>query len=167
MPDVNTTRTRRGGGAPSNWDRYLDLLIQRQVPAKSRQWYVRRVEDFLKDLKPAALSALTADQVTDDLRRRSARSDLTEWQMRQIVDALRLLLVDLAQVPAGRGFDWGYWWEGQRPLSKEHATIARRTAMSAEDGADPTSIGVPRFGRSAPAFPILEDRARTIRTKLR
>ncbi|MBK1646046.1 hypothetical protein CKO25_15610 [Thiocapsa imhoffii] len=79
MPDVNTTRTRREDGAPSNWDRYLDLLIRREVPAKFRQWYVRRVEDFLKDLKPAALSALTADQVTDDLRRMSARSDLAEW----------------------------------------------------------------------------------------
>ncbi|WP_200388857.1 hypothetical protein [Thiocapsa imhoffii] len=64
MPDVNSTRTRREDGAPSNWDRYLDLLIRRQVPAKFRQWYVRRVEDFLKDLKPAALPGLTADQVT-------------------------------------------------------------------------------------------------------
>jgi hypothetical protein len=51
------------------------------------------------------LSALTAEQVTDNLRRQSARSDLAEWQMRQIVDALRLLLVDLAQVPAGNGVD--------------------------------------------------------------
>ena len=65
MPHVHTTRTRREDGAPSNWDRYLDRLIRRQVPAKFRQWYVGRVEDFLKDLKPAALSALTAVQVTD------------------------------------------------------------------------------------------------------
>jgi site-specific recombinase XerD len=163
MPQVNTTRTRREDGSPSNWDRYLDLLIRREVPAKSRPWYVRRVEDFLRDLKPAALSALTADQVTDYLRRMSARSDLADWQMRQIVDALRLLLVDLAQVPAGKGVDWDDWWEGQRTLAPEHATIARSTALSAEDGADPTAIGVPRFSRSAQTFPILEDLARTIR----
>lgn len=36
--------------------------------------------------------------------------------MSQIVDALRLLLVDLAQVPAGKGVDWDYWGEGQRTL---------------------------------------------------
>jgi hypothetical protein len=135
MPDVNTTRTRREDGAPSNWDRCLDLLIRRQVPAKFRQWYIRRVEDFMKDLKPTALSALTAEQVTDYLRRQLARSDLADWQMQQTVDALRLLLIDLAQVPAGKGVDWDYWWEGQRTLPPEHATIARRTAMSAEDGA--------------------------------
>lgn len=102
MPQVNATRTRREDGSPSNWDRYLDLLIRREVPAKFRSWYLRRVEDFLRDLKPATLSALTADQVTDYLRRMSARSDLADWQMRQMVDALRLLLVDLAQVPAGK-----------------------------------------------------------------
>jgi hypothetical protein len=165
MPQVNTARSRREDGSPSNWDRYLDLLIRREVPAKSRPWSVRRVEDVLRDLKPAALSALTADQVTDDLRRMSARPDLAVWQMRQIVDALRLLLVDLAQAPAGKGVDWDDWWEGQRTLSPEHATIARRKAMSAEDGADPTSIGVPRFSRSAQTFPVLEDLARTIRAK--
>jgi hypothetical protein len=60
------------------------------------------------------LSVLTAEQVTDYLRRQSARSDLADWQMRQIVDALRLLLVDLAQVPGGKGVDWDYWWEWQR-----------------------------------------------------
>ncbi|SDX71901.1 phage integrase N-terminal SAM-like domain-containing protein [Thiocapsa roseopersicina] len=119
--------------------------------------------DFLKDLKPTALSALSADQVTDFLQRMSARADLAEWQMRQIVDAVRLLLVDLAQVPAGKGVDWDYWWEGQRTLPPEHATIARSTAMSAEDGAGPRAIGVPRFSRSARTFPILEDLARTIR----
>jgi hypothetical protein len=164
MPQVNTARSRRGDGSPSNWDRYLDLLIRREVPAKFRQWYIRRVEDFLKDLKPTALSALTADQVTDYLRRMSARSDLADWQMRQIVDALRLLLVDLAQVPSGKGVDWDYWWEGQRTLPPTHATIARSTAMGTADGADPGAIGVPRFSRSAQTFPILEDLARTIRT---
>jgi hypothetical protein len=46
------------------------------------------------------LSALTADQVTDDLRRMAVRSDRADWQMRSIVDAFRLLLVDLALVPA-------------------------------------------------------------------
>ncbi len=81
MPQANTSRPRREDGSPSNWDRYLDLLIRCEVPGKFRQWYIRRVEDFLKDLKPAALSALTADQVSAYLRRMSARSDLADWQM--------------------------------------------------------------------------------------
>jgi hypothetical protein len=55
---------RRQDGAPSNWDRYLDLLIHRGVPEKMRPWYVRRVEAFLKALRPESLSRLTAEQIT-------------------------------------------------------------------------------------------------------
>ncbi len=35
----------------------------------------------------------------------SARSDLADWQIPQMVDALRLLLVDLAQVPCLKGVE--------------------------------------------------------------
>jgi hypothetical protein len=38
--------------------------------------------------------------------RTSSRSDLAESQVSRIVDALRLLLVDLAHVPVGKGVDW-------------------------------------------------------------
>jgi hypothetical protein len=108
MSDVNPVKPRREDGSPSNWYRDLDLLIRRQVPAKSRQWYVRRVEDFLKDLKPASLSAPTGDQIRDCPGRTSSRSDLAESQVSRIVDALRLLLVDLADVPVGKGVDWNH-----------------------------------------------------------
>jgi hypothetical protein len=29
-------------GAPTNWARYLDLLVRRGVPERARQWYARR-----------------------------------------------------------------------------------------------------------------------------
>lgn len=60
-----------------------------------------RVEGFLKDLKPPALSALTADRITDDSRGMSARCDLPELQRRRIDDGSHLVLVDLVQVPQG------------------------------------------------------------------
>jgi len=74
MPQVNPTRPRREDGSPSNWDRTLGLLIRRKVPAKFRPWSIRRVEDFLKELQPTALSAPTADQVADYLRRRKQQT---------------------------------------------------------------------------------------------
>lgn len=50
MPTLPTTR--REDGAPSNWDRYLDLLARRGVPEKVRLWYIRRVEGFLRRAVP-------------------------------------------------------------------------------------------------------------------
>jgi hypothetical protein len=108
MSYVNPVKPLREDGSPSNWDRDLDLLIRRQVPAKSRRWCVRRVEDFLKGLKPASLSAPAADQIPDCPGRTSRRSDLAESQVSRIVDALRWLLVDLADVPVGKGVDWNH-----------------------------------------------------------
>jgi len=45
-----------------NRGRYLDLLIQRRVRERMRSWYLRRVEAFLKALRPESLSRLTAEQ---------------------------------------------------------------------------------------------------------
>lgn len=145
---------RREDGAPSNWDRYLDLLAHRGVPEKFRRWYVRRVEDFLKAVRPGSLAGLSAEEVTGYLQEASSRPGLADWQVRQLVDALQLLLVDLAQVPAGRGVDWSYWKEAGRGLQADHPTIAKSSAPASG----------PRYSRSAQSFPILETLARTIRS---
>ena len=79
-------------GAPSNWDRYLDFLIHRGVPETMRHWYLRRVEAFLKALRPVSLSRLTAEQVTGYLQAVWSQGQLADWQFRQTVDALQLLI---------------------------------------------------------------------------
>jgi hypothetical protein len=145
--------TRREDGAPSNWDRYLDLLAHRGVPDKMRPWYVRRVEGFLKVVRPESLSRLAAEQITGYLQQASSDSHLAEWKFRQLVDALQRLLVDLAQVPAGKAVDWGWWKAGGMGLAADHPTVAR---------SQPPAAG-PSFARAATAFSVLEDLARTIR----
>ncbi len=63
---------------------------------------VGRVEAFLKTLRPETLSRLTAEQITGYLQQVSSAAQLAEWQFRQLVDALQLLLVGLAQLPGGK-----------------------------------------------------------------
>ena len=72
MPTLPTAR--REDGAPSNWDRYLDLLAHRGVPEKMRPWYVRRVEGFLKARRPASLSQVTAEEIAGYLQEVSAQA---------------------------------------------------------------------------------------------
>jgi hypothetical protein len=55
----------------------------------------------------------------------STQGQPTDWQFRQLVDALQLLFVDLAQCPAGKAIDWDWWKAGGRPLDNDHQTIAR------------------------------------------
>ena len=43
---------RRQDGTPSNWGRYLDLVIDYGVPEKNRPWYLRQAVAFPKALRP-------------------------------------------------------------------------------------------------------------------
>jgi hypothetical protein len=78
----------------------MDLLIHRGVPEKTRPWYRRRVQAFLKSLRPVSLSRLTAEQATGWLQGVSSRSQLASRQFPQTIDALQLLFVDRSQGPA-------------------------------------------------------------------
>lgn len=153
---------RRQDGSPSRWDQYASLLERNRVPEKARPHYVRFVEAFLRDLRPASLSTLTGAQVTAYLKRVSSDSKLADWQFRQVVDAIQLLLVDLAQVSAVKQVDWDYWKEASKTLAAHHSTLAKELAPG-----DRIAAGVagPTFAGSAETFPVLESLARAIRSK--
>ena len=112
MPTTPTLR--REDGSPSHWDRYLEVLARRGVPEKMRPWYVRRVDGLLKALHPAFLSRVTTEEIAGYLREVSAQAQLTDWQFRQLVDALQLLFVDLGHCSVGKEIDWYGWKSGRR-----------------------------------------------------
>ena len=114
MPTTSIPTPRREDGSPSHWDRYLEVLARRGVSEKMRPWYVRRVEDFLKALHPVSLSRVTAEEVAGYLREVSAQAQLTDWQFRQLVDALQLLFVDLGHCSVGKEIDWYGCKSGRR-----------------------------------------------------
>jgi hypothetical protein len=160
MPEPKRPSARREDGAPSNWDRYIELLGRRRVPENMQRWYVLRVEEFLKATQSRPLSQLTKDEVAGYFARVSSENRLADWQFRQLVEAMQLLLVDLAQVSAAKEVDWDYWKEAGKELNPNHPTIAKELApgLPAQRNVDG-----PRFARSAAAFPVLERLARTIR----
>ena len=113
---------------PSNWQKYLNLLLKKRIPEKQQRWYVKRVEDFLKRHPGRHLQDFTAADVEAYLRLHSSDATLSVWQYRQIVDALQLLFVDFASTPLAQSFDWAYWKEAfvdsrpdkQSPLKDVH-----------------------------------------------
>lgn len=59
--------------------------------------------------RPRRLSALTVEEVTAFFPRYAREKHLTDCQCRQTVDALQLLVVDLAQSGAAREVDREYF----------------------------------------------------------
>lgn len=162
MPPAHTFSRRRENGAPSRWDQYVALLERHRIPEKSRTHYVRFVEKFLKDLSVSSLTSLSGDQVSGYFRAMAAKRALTDWQFRQLVDAIQLLLVDLAQVSAGKEVDWDYWKEVYKDLGVHHPTLAKEQAPGDRVAA---KVQGPSFAQSAQAFPVLETLARTLRSR--
>ena len=152
------TARRRENGTPSRWDQYRELLVEKRIPHKAQQHYVSHVKRFLGELRPSSLQKLPADAISGYLRRASSQGKWQDWQFRQLVDALQLLLLDLAQVKAAERVDWDYWREAGAALPAQHPTIAREQPPEAR-------LEEPRFAGSAEAFPVLKTLARTLRAK--
>ena len=104
--------------------------MRERVPANARRWYVQRAEDFVAAMRPERLSELTVEEITAFFRRYARENQLTDWQFRGTVDALQLLLVELAQAGAAREVDWEHLWESGRALAAAHPTQA--AALSPE-----------------------------------
>ena len=107
------------------WDKYISKTVSCGVPEKSRRWYVRHVERFIDALDGRRLGQLDSADIAKYLDTKGRSPDLADWQFRQIVDAIRILYVDIIKVPWALKFDWQSWMEGARDLGVNHATIAR------------------------------------------
>lgn len=113
---------------PSGWQRYFDALLDRNVPEGARPWLVRHAQRFIAMLQGdgRGLRAAEPGDVAAFLNEVSREGSLRDWQFRQCVQAIEILLVDVGELPWALGFDWGYWREAAKALRGEHPTVARR-----------------------------------------
>jgi integron integrase len=112
------------------WDKYIQLLDKHHINVKFRQWYVKRVEQYLAYYPEERLRTHTPQHVTRYFTETSLQQSLTDWQFQQIVDAIRILFCDLVALPWCKGFDWDYWSACSNRLSTDHATLAREAGSS-------------------------------------
>jgi hypothetical protein len=102
------------------WDQYWALLVAKRIPQQAQRWYVTHVQDFLDAVQPNSLKDLSREEITGYLQQTSSQGKWQDWQFRQVVDALQLLLVDLAGVKAAQLVDWDYWREAGITVTLYH-----------------------------------------------
>ena len=90
----------------SRWQLYFDLLVRSGVPYKYRNWYARHVEGLIAAFPGRRLSELRGRELEHYLAGFQSHPGAQGWLLRQRVDALRLLLVDLLDLPEARSVDW-------------------------------------------------------------
>ena len=156
---VASSPSNKGGA--SRWQRYFDLLVAKGVPEKYRPWYVRHVEALVSAFPTRRLGSLTREEIAGYLQDLARGPDTPAWRLRQQVDAIRLLLVDLVGSKAARQVDWGFWAEAGGPaLAPDHPTLARE-----QDPETAVAFGLrPRDRLDEAGTRLLVELTRTIRT---
>ncbi|WP_242477226.1 phage integrase N-terminal SAM-like domain-containing protein [Halochromatium glycolicum] len=135
------------------------MLERERVPASARRWYVQRAEDFVAAVRPKRLSEVSTEDITAFFPRYAREKRLNDWQFRQTVDALQLLLIDLAQAAAARAVDWEHLRESGRELEATHPT--RAAAMTPDAAVEASPI----YARSTVTQPLLKRLAMTLRAE--
>ena len=107
------------------WRNYLNHLEKHRVPRKHWPWYRKHVEHFISSHPDVRLREVDAALVEKYLCDIGSKTQRAEYQVRQVVHALRILFLRQVCVDWAAGFDWEYWREGGRSLERSHPTVAR------------------------------------------
>jgi integron integrase len=150
---------RRERGTPSGWDRYVQLLEQEHIPANARRWYVVRAQDFVEAMRPKRLGQLTAEEIAAFFPRYAGEHRLTDWQYRQTVEAVQLLLVRLGGCRAAHEVEWDFLSEIGQALPADHPM--RVGALTPAEAIDNN----PRYSGSTSGRPLLKQLAQVLRAK--
>ena len=158
-PAAPAVNPRRESANPSGWDRYLSVLERNRIPVNQRRWYVLRAEAFIDAVRPTRMGEVSVGQITAFFPRYAREQGLNEWQYRQAMDTVQLLLVDLAQSKASREIDWDVVEEAGRALDAGHPTFAR--AMTPDEAVETQ----PRYAPSSGQYSLLKSLARTLQAR--
>ncbi|MEX2480508.1 MAG: integron integrase [Gammaproteobacteria bacterium] len=119
-------------GSGDFWDRYV-ALVERSVRRPAAvQWYVRRVEQYLRATAGSPPGEHSPADIENWLRELDGSGRLEPWQFAQAVDALQLLFERLLRTDWAASFDWAYWKASARPIVKGHPTAARERQAPAD-----------------------------------
>lgn len=106
------------------WDKYIEKTKQYNVPQKAARYYVRHVEQFINS-STYRLKDHTAESVDKYLQTKGRNTRLQDWQFIQLVDALRILFVDIVNADWAGNFSWSGMKQQAESLEDAHVSLGR------------------------------------------
>ncbi|MGB9617436.1 MAG: hypothetical protein ACPL7J_08950 [Desulfomonilaceae bacterium] len=86
------TKTSNDKNVARFWDRYLEKLREHGVKQAAMRWYVVRAEEYIRAAEGKKLAAQEVADITRYLEKMGRKGGISDWQFRQIVDAIQILL---------------------------------------------------------------------------
>lgn len=112
-----------------DWDKYLLAMEKRQISESARRWHVIRAKQYLKANPGRPWAEHNPQLVRSYLESAGRGEGITDWQFRQVVDALAILL-EVCDIPWRNDVDWGFWRDSSKSLPTTHVTLAREVPVT-------------------------------------
>jgi integron integrase len=127
------------------WNRYQDAVGRRGIRGKEAEWTMKRAQHFVEAVPAVRLANRTPEDVRAYFANVLGRWPLKDWQVGQLVDAVRILYEDLVQVCWAADFPWRDWKEPHLNFpdhlerygaqgNPRHATMSPRPAADTPQG---------------------------------
>ena len=97
------------------WDRYINLVRNQGVKPPFDRWYVIRAEQYFGSVERRLLDHRLSD-LESWLKALGRNMSLKDWQIRLAVDAIRILLDEVAKHDWAAAFDWDGWLASAKGL---------------------------------------------------
>lgn len=107
------------------WDRYIKLVHNQGINEPFDRWYVIRCKEYIGLFPDKKLRRHSQSDLERFLSGIGCNKRLSDWQMHQAADAIRLLLCEMIRLDWACRFDWEGWKSSVKSLGNSHATLAR------------------------------------------
>ncbi len=107
------------------WEKFIKKSIHYNIKPDVVRWHVKHAESYIRS-HDSRLNTHTALDIDKYLQEKGRNIRIKDWQFCQIVDALRLLFVDVIALPWSADYPWDDRKSQARSLSVTHPTIARQ-----------------------------------------
>lgn len=123
-------------------------------------WLARRAEQYLSWVSSEPLQNHSKEMVESWFNELGRQSRLNEWQLKQCVQSVQLLL-KVAKANAYSDIDWDYWLSSWAQLEEQHATIGRSNSPVMPDLGNETTPDK----QAAPASQLIKKLVLAIRSQ--
>ena len=107
------------------WDKYILKTKSYKIKPSSAKWYVRHAENYIKFHQGNRLRSHTGEEINQYLLFKCRGPRLTDWQLLQIVTALKILFIEVIKSPWAISHDWDTYQAMATTLPDNHATVSR------------------------------------------
>lgn len=112
-----------------NWSAYLNVLRHQKVASHSHPYYVQFVEGFISHFNNRNVQEISQNEIEEYLKS-TLVTRLESWQKLQLIEALRLLLIEVADTRPARFVDWAFWRESVMGVDDAPSTRPLRQQSS-------------------------------------